>query len=298
MRGSTQAEQPHAPGDERRRRHRAFGTRAATVVRYAALALASLFVLAPVIWTLSTSLKTVQGITAYPPQWVPEPLTAEHYVTVMARTRIPRYLYNTSAVGLLTILVTLLVGTLAGYGTARFRFRGKETFLFMLLATSMIPGIAVLVALYLLASRVGLYDTHAALVLIYSAMQVPAITWVMQAFIEGIPKELDDAAMIDGCSRWQVLFRIILPLAQPGLAAAAILVFVEVWNEFLISYSLTISTDKRLLTTGLYFFVTAFGIEWGSLTASVILSFIPVLVLFLLLQQRFIEGLTKGSIRG
>ena len=124
------------------------------------------------------------------------------------------------------------------------------------------------------------------------------IVWIIKAFFEGVPREMEEAALIDGCSRWQAFYRISLPLAQPGLAASAILVFVYVWNEFLISYALTISTDTRMVTTGIYFSLKNFGINWGALTAGVTISLVPIIVFFLLLEKRFVQGLTAGATMG
>jgi len=162
----------------------------------------------------------------------------------------------------------------------------------------MIPGICILPALYVMSIQLDLYDTYLILVLVLAAWQIPIITWVMKGFFDSLPKEIEEAAMIDGCSRLQTFYRIVLPLCQPGLAASAILVFIFVWNDWLIASSLTISIGMRTVNVGLYNYVTDLGIQWGRFSAYTIFSIVPVIVLFLLLQSRFIEGLTAGAQKG
>lgn len=273
------------------RRHRI-----ANVASYVLLFAASIFVLTPLLWIALTSFKTMQNIAVYPPRWIPNPFTVENYF--FPTLRMFRYLWNSLYVSVLTILATLSIGAHAGYAAARYRFPGRNAFLFMILSTVMIPGIAVLVPYYLIAVKLGLLDTHVALIIVYTSWQVPAITWILRAFFETVPRELTEAAMVDGCSPWGAFYKVVLPSARPGLAASAILVFVYVWNEFLIAYTLTLSSEKRMLTTGLYSAITTLGINWGALTAGVTLSLVPVVLVFLFLQKHFIQGLTAGATKG
>ncbi|MCI0528762.1 MAG: carbohydrate ABC transporter permease, partial [Nitrospira sp.] len=145
---------------------------------------------------------------------------------------------------------------------------------------------------------VGLLDTYWALILVYTAWQIPTVLWLMRGFFEAIPRELEEAALIDGCSRFQAFYRIIWPLTRPGLAAAAVIVFVNIWNEFIIALTLTTSDDKRLIPVGLYYYIGAYGIEWGKLMAAVCIALLPIIVLFVFLQRSFIKGLSSGSIKG
>jgi len=210
----------------------------------------------------------------------------------------PRNYLNRMILAGSTIAIVLVIGAHAGYAAARFSFRGKNALLFLLLATVMVPGIVTLIPVYLIAVRLGLHDTFIALILVFSAWQTPTVVWLLRAFFENIPRELDEVALIDGCSRLGAFYRIVLPLAQPGLAAAAILVFVWVWNEFIIALNLTASHARRPLTVGLYFFVGETGIQWGSMAAAAVLALVPAVVLFAALQRRFIEGLTAGATKG
>ena len=162
----------------------------------------------------------------------------------------------------------------------------------------MIPAIAILVPLYLLAVGLGLANTFIALILIYAAAQTPLALWTLRGFFERVPVEIEEAALVDGCSRLRAFYQTVLPLAAPGLAAAGMYIFIETWNEFLVAVALMTRDDKRLLTVGLYQYVTSFGVEWGLLTAASIISAVPVLLLFLSMQRLFVSGLTGGAVKG
>ncbi len=261
---------------------------------YLALVLASAFALAPILWGFSTSLKTPTNAMALPPQWIPDPATLGNYALVMGSS-LPRYFLNSVIVSVLTVLLTVVVAALGGYAAARFNFRGKNPVLLGILSTVMVPGVVILVPLYMIASAVGIINTYLVLVLVFTAWQSPAILWLMRGFFESIPRDLEEAAQTDGCTPLGAFVRVILPLAQPGLAAAAILVFVYVWNEFIIALALTTSDDMRVLPVGLYFYISAFGVQWGQLTAAITVAIVPVIAVFVALQRRFIQGLTSGA---
>ena len=275
-----------------------WSTRVGIVAKYGALVLASGFALGPIYWIVNTSLKLERNNVTFPPQWWPNPVSLQQYISVLLQSTLPRNYLNAAVLAIGTSLLVLVVGIHAGYAAARFRFRGKNTLLFILLSTVMVPGIVTLIPLYLLAVRLGLHDTYIFLILVYAAWQTPTVVWILRAFFEGIPRELDESALIDGCSRLGAFYRIVLPLSQPGLAAAAILVSVWVWNEFIIALNLTASDATRPLTVGLFFFLSEAGIQWGKLAAGASVALLPVIVLFLLLQRRFIQGLTAGATKG
>jgi ABC-type glycerol-3-phosphate transport system permease component len=267
------------------------------VVVWTVLVVAMAFALAPILWGVSTALKESGAAASFPPRWLPRPMTLDNFSQVLSGSNLKRYLWNSAIVAVLTILATLAVAVHAGYAAARFRFAGKGQLLFLILATAMIPGICILVPVYLLVVRLNLHNTYLALVLVYTAWQVPTAVWIMRGFFETIQSELEDAALIDGCSRLAAFYRVILPLTQPGMAAVGILVFVDVWNDFLLAYVLTISDDMRLVQSGLYLYITAYGIEWSKLMAVSILVLLPPAVTFVALQSRFIQGLTTGAIK-
>lgn len=265
---------------------------------YIGLVLGSAFALLPILWGVSTSLKTVVGVNAFPPAWIPEPATLDNWKTAVFSGKYERYLQNTVVVIACTLVLSLILAAHAAHATVRHSFAGRRTMLNLMWATVMIPGIAIIVPLYSLAVSVGIYDTLLVLVLVYSAWLVPTLVWLLRGFVASIPSELEEAAFVDGCSRLKAFYRITLPLLRPGLLAGGVMVFIQIWNEFILGYSLVLSDDNRLLQVGVYFFVTENGIQWGPLTAAAIASVIPVVVAYAVLQRSFIQGLTGGAVKG
>ncbi|MBW3097204.1 carbohydrate ABC transporter permease [Pseudohoeflea coraliihabitans] len=257
----------------------------------------TVLMLLPFIWVIITSLKPESQVYVFPPEWVPSPVTLENYQAVWA-SNMPLYLFNSTIVAVGSIILTLIVSIHAAYAVSRFKFRGMNVFMFLLIASHMIPGVANLVPTYLLASKMNLLDTYIVLILVYSMWQTPLVVWLIQGFLQNVPQSLDKAAMVDGYSRLGAMYRVVVPLSKPGLAAAAIVVFVYAWNEFVIALTLTSSDEMRLAQVGLKYYISQFGIQWGELTAAVVLSTIPVLLLFILLQKWFIYGLTSGAMKG
>jgi ABC-type glycerol-3-phosphate transport system permease component len=276
-----------------RSRHRLY-----TAFLYLVLLLATAFVVLPLLWFVSTSLKPLRAADAYPPRWIPDPVTLENYAFVLNDPRTWTYFGNTTYVGVASVAICLVASALCGYMAARAMFRGKDAILVGMLATSMVPGVAILPALYILSIRTGLYDTYFVLIIVFAAWKVPEIVWMLRNFFAALPVEIEEAALIDGASPFQVFWRILMPLSQPGLVAAATLVFIFVWNNWLISQSLTISDSLRLVTVGLYYNIQDIGIQWGRFTAYAMIAILPPTVLFLLLQTRLISGLTSGASKG
>jgi len=282
------------PGRLARRPH---NVKLSVVMTYAALTLASVAMLLPIAWAVVTSLKPEGLAVRYPPQLVPDPATLANYGDVLGGS-LPRYMFNSGLLAGGTILATLTVAALGAYAAARLRFAGKDALLLLIMATVMIPGVSVVVPLFLMVSKVGLTNTYQALILVYTAWHVPLVLWLLRGFFETIPSELDDAAAIDGCNRWQAFWLIALPLIRPGLAAAAVIVFIGVWNEFLFGLALTSSSDMRPVQTGVYLELNTYGIPWARLMAGVIVSLLPVVVMFLFTQRHLIRGLTAGATKG
>lgn len=269
-----------------------------TVVAYAALGIVLVFALLPVLWGLSTSFKVPLDIHRMPPSWLPRHATFANYATAVFDARFGQYLMNTLLVMTASFALSTVLALHAAWATVRFRFAGREGLLLLMWATIMIPGIAVIVPLYMASVDLGLYDTLWALIIVYSAWLVPTLVWLLRGFIAAIPAELEEAARIDGCSRVGAFWRVTVPLLRPGLLAAGVLVFVMIWNEFLIGYSLTLSDQNRMIQVGIYYFMTETGVEYGPLTAAAIASIVPIAVLYALLQRAFIQGLTGGAVKG
>lgn len=265
---------------------------------YFLLVCVSAISLFPLLWALSTALKHKSDVEAYPPRWLPASPTLSNFYNVIVETGTSQLFLNSTVVGLGSVLLCLLAATHAAYALARFTFPGKGILAFAVLMTSMVPEICILVPLFYLASAAELYDTYTILIVVYAAMQVPTMMWFLRGFFDTVPREIDEAAQIDGCTRWTVFYRVILPLSKPGLAAAALLIFIYVWNDFLFAFTLTISEGKRLLAVGLYQYISQYGVDWANLMALVVLALGPVVVLFLVLQRQFVSGLTAGATKG
>jgi multiple sugar transport system permease protein len=265
---------------------------------YVLLGLFCLFALFPLFWALSTSVKVNADILRWPPTFFPRALTFEHYVSVFTVKGLPRALLNSALVALLTIGLTLVTACPLAYVTAHFEFRLKRQLLFLILATAMVPSISVLLPLYLIAQRLALIDTYTVLVLIYSAAMTPQVVWVLRGFFLTIAPDLEQAARIDGCSRFTAFWHVILPLARPGLAAASMLVFVYVWNDFLITVSMTSSDSMRMIQVGLAKLISDVGVSWSDYTAYTVAITLPPIVAFLALQRRFLQSLMSGALKG
>jgi len=264
---------------------------------YVALVAASAFAVLPLLWGLSTSFKS-ESATLSDQGWIPQDFTLENYRLVLFESKIPLYLGNTLLVAGLTVIATIIVAVFGAYAAARFRFRGKTTSLFLILMTSMIPGIAILVPLYFLAVSLGLYDTYAVMIIIYTAWQIPTVIWMLKGFFESVPDSIEEAGRVDGASHFRVMVQLVFPLAVPGIAAAAVISFVYVWNDFLIASTMISTDDKRLVAVGLYNYLSQYGIVWGQLTAAVVISIIPIVIVFVLMERRIVAGLSAGATKG
>lgn len=269
-----------------------------TALTYLGLIAGSVFALLPVAWGISTSFKSVREVNAFPSTWIPAAPTVANWTTAVFSGRYEHYLLNTVIVIAATLVLSLALAAHGAHATVRHDFAGRKFVLNLMWATVMIPGIAIIVPLYSLAVHLGIYDTLIVLVLVYSAWLVPTLIWLLRGFVAGVPNELEEAARVDGCSRLGAFYRVTLPLLRPGLLAGAVLVFIHIWNEFLVGYSLVLGDEHRLLQVGVYFFITENGIAWGPLTAAATASIVPVVVAYALLQRSFIQGLASGAVKG
>jgi ABC-type glycerol-3-phosphate transport system permease component len=269
------------------------------IAAYAFLIVMTIFSLGPVLWGLSTALKPPDQVIASPPVFLPATPTLENFKTVVFNTPFPRFFANSVLVAVGTILLALVVAVPMAYATVRFRFKWKNALMFVLLTTVMIPGISILVPLFVIAANIKLLDTYAGLILVYGAWQAPLLVLLLRGFLETIPPEIEEAAMIDGCSRVKALIRVVLPVCGPGIAAASILAFMFVWNDWLIATILTRSESMRLAQVGLVRYIDdPIGISWGHFMAYTMLVVLPVLMAFALFQRRFIAALSGGAVKG
>ncbi len=261
------------------------------------LAAFSAYSLFPLLWALVTSLKRPEDAVAYPPTWIPAPPTLANYADVLLRTAVPWQVVNTVVAAGLAAGIVVVASSLAGYGFARFEFRGKQVLLVSLLGCVMVSGATKVVPLYLMLHRAGLLNSLAGLGLVYAVEFLPISVWLMKSYVETIPVELDEAAAVDGSGRLRTFVRIVFPLSLPGVVAVALITFVRSAQEFI--YAATFLTEPAVKTSpvGLYMFFTELGVEWGHLTAASLVVVLPIVLVFLLLQRWFVSGLTMGAVR-
>ncbi len=269
----------------------------AATLRAVLLTLLLLYTLLPVVWMFGTSLKTRALILSSSPVLIFEPdLTAYQQFLSPGKSSILPNLANSLSVALATTVVTVVLGSLAAYGFARYRFPGQRSLLLLMLATRLLPPITAVVPLFLLMNSWELIDTRRGLILIYTGLSVPLATWMMKAFIEGIPVEYEEAAMIDGASRLRVLSQITLPLAAPGVVAVAILTFVLAWNDFLFAFIFT-SVNARTMPVLLSQTVGELDISWQILASLATIVIIPPIALSLAGQKSLVKGLVGGGLK-
>lgn len=269
-------------------------------VLWVGIALLTAFALAPFVWVFLTSLKTRAELYATPLLYLPRTLTVANYVDAWTSKLTPfsRFFANSLWVSSVTMVATTAISILAGYALARFRFFGRQAVLLIFLATQMFPAVLLIAPLLAQWHALGLIDTYQALIYSNFSFTVPFTVWMLVGYFDSIPRELEESAMIDGCSRFGALCRVILPLAAPGVAATAIFAFVSSWSELLFAITFTSQTEMRTLSAGLLFMVGQYEIQWGQLSAGVIISTLPVAVLFTYLQRHLIRGLAAGAVKG
>jgi multiple sugar transport system permease protein len=263
------------------------------------LTAAVMFSIVPIIWAILTSLKTPREVALYPPTFFPRELTFENYLSaVFYNTTFLHYLFNTVCIVVVATFLCLFCSSHAAHAVARYRFRGSSVLMLSMFSTIMIPGVAVVIPLYLLSIKAGIYDTVLVLILVYSAWLTPTLVWLLRGFIIAIPVQLEEAGRIDGYSRLGVFYRVTLPLMRPGLLAGSVLIFANIWNEFLLGYSLVQSETARVVQVGIYANLTEVGVQWGRLTAAAVTAMVPVLIVFGFLQKAFVQGLSAGAVKG
>jgi len=252
----------------------------------------------PLLWMLYTGLKTPAELQAHP--WrLPSRPTLDNFATVLRDGAFGRYYLNSLIISVLGGLLSLLVGSLAAYGLARLRFRGRAWLLTLFLAGMMIPVHVTLVPLFVMLGKLGWLNTHAALILPYAAFGLPMTVFVLHAFFRRVPRELEEAGRLDGCSTWRLYWSILLPVAKPALATVAIFNFVTMWNEFVFALTLVGESESaRTLPLGLWKFSEQFGDNLPAMSAAIAVSVLPALLVYFFAQKHIIRGLTAGALSG
>lgn len=262
-----------------------------------ALAVLLLLVVGPFYWIFSSSIKAPQEIIARSPTLVPRSFTLQHYGKLLGSSDFPVYLANSLVVALGTMVLTVALATLAAYAFYRVRFPGRDLLFRGILIAYAFPGVLLLIPLYGMMSSLGLIDSLAALVIVDVTFAAPFAVWMMQAFFRTIPAELEEAAALDGATRLQIMTRILLPLAAPGVASIAIFAFILSWTEYMFASVLIVSDARRTIPVGFAGIIGQYQIDWGLLLAGATLATLPVMLLFGFVGRYFIQGLTAGAVK-
>jgi len=256
------------------------------------------FLAFPVVWMLSTSLKPTTEIFQMPPTWIPEQATTAAYETLYEKGHFLRYLGNSLLIALATTGISVLVASMAGYAFARVTFVGRKAVLFGILAAQMVPGVLFLLPIFALIKELGLLNTHQGLILANVAFALPFSIWMMYGFYRHIPRDIEEAAWVDGCGVLRTFFKVVMPMARPGLVSCAIFSFLTAWDEFVFALALTTSDELKTLPVGLFSFIGQFGIEWNYLMAGAVLVTLPAMAFFLLFQKHVLSGFAAGAVKG
>jgi multiple sugar transport system permease protein len=269
-------------------------------MKYTPVAMALVAALAPVYWMLTISLKSEVDQFAVPPRWLAFSPTLAHYTDAFFVRSFGQYLVTSAIVSVLSTLCAMITGTLSAYALSRFRLpQGLDTQLSLwILSTRMFPPIVIAVPLFLMMRDVHLLNTRASLVIVYTAFNLPFVVWMMRGFFKEIPRELEEAARIDGDSRLGALVRVILPLVAPGLAATAVFCLIISWNELLFALVLTQTDAAMTLPVGIAGRVTQYEIKWGVMSAAGVVAMTPILVFSMAVQRYLVRGLSLGAVKG
>lgn len=291
---------PAAAARPRRRRGRAAGGWPLAGVVF--LFLLTLFAALPMLWMLLTSLKTQFAALQYPPEWLPSNVTLEHYERLLSPNSdvgpdFLRYMLNSLWVCTATTVIGVVIAVPAAYAFSRFRFPGRQLLFYSVLLRNMFPAVVFLIPLFIMMRWMGLVNTYTSLILTYLTFGLPLSIWLLKGFYDNIPPQLEQAARIDGATRFQAFLLVVMPLSAPGIIATAIYSFVLAWNEYV--YALTFINDKHKLplAVGLQHFFAEYATNWPGLMAASFIMSVPVILMFLVLQRYFVRALTEGAVK-
>lgn len=257
----------------------------------------ALLMLVPVVWMVSAALRPIKEILSYPPALLPKTLTMRYFERILGSQTYQHYFVNSAVLALTTLALALVLGSLAAYGFSRYRFPGGKALLMGILALLMLPRVTLIVPYFRLAHVVGLYDTLPGLIAVNTAFLLPMATWLLKGYFDSLPAELEEAAMVDGCVRLQALWKIVLPLAIPGLIGVGTFAFIGSWNEYLLAVVLTETPRAQTLTVGLASFFGQYVRDWNGIMALSTLAALPLVAIFIVLQRWVVQGLSSGAIK-
>lgn len=256
------------------------------------------FCILPFFWILSTSLKPDDAIFSITPQWIPAQPTLVHFQQLLNGTPFARYFLNSVIVSTVTAFWSVLVGICSAYAFSRYRFAGRGFWFRIVLSLQIFPYVVLVIPLYVLLYRLHLIDSYWGLIIAYATFSLPFAVYMLKGYLDSVPRELDEAAQIDGCSTFTALLRVVLPAAMPGVIATFLFSFVTAWNEYLFALTFITSTDMRTLPLGLALFFGEFTTQWGLIMAAAVTTSLPVVLIFLFLQRYLVAGWTAGATKG
>lgn len=269
-----------------------------TVATYTTYLVAGVFFLFPVLWVLSMSLRQPGEVLSYPVQFLPQQLTFQPYERVINGSAMLTWIFNSLKIAVLEVAGIIFVTVPAAYAFSRFDFRGKKYVLFGVLLFQMISPVVIVIPMYNMMAQLNLLNSHIGLILLYIGLQVPFSIWLLKSYFDTIPKGLDEAARVDGCTRLQTLIYVLLPSMAPGIAVVAIFNFVFAWAEFVMAFTILGESDLYTVSIGLFSFQGQYSTDWRVIAAASVIAMLPLLVMFVGLQRYFIKGLVEGAVKG
>lgn len=261
------------------------------------LAIGLLIVLFPIMWMVFASMRPVSETFGTPPAWIPREISFEAYETIFFDPRQQRYQVNTYVIALSTAFLSVGLGSLAAYGFSRFKIRGGRSILLGILALQMVPGVSIIIPFYNMARWAGIWDTYLAMILANTAFALAISIWLLKGYVDSIPIDLEEAAMVDGCSRFQAFYKIVLPLLAPGLVGTATFAFLYGWNDFVFATILRDGHELMPMTVAIGNFFTSHSRDWNSIMALNTMATLPLIAVFVLLQRWVIKGMTAGAVK-
>jgi ABC-type glycerol-3-phosphate transport system permease component len=267
------------------------------VIVYTGLFIFYAFLLLPIVWLVLSSFRNTDSIQSGRLLPYPSELTVTNYVEAFRIANLTTFLVNSFIIAITVMLLVVFIASLGAYALSRFRLRGRNIFMMLALTPQFFPYVLILIPFYVLMSNIGLVDSHLGLILTHTSITLPFALWMLTGYFSAIPRDLDQAALIDGCSRLGVLFRIIYPIAIPGMVVAGFFAFVVSWGDYLFVSILSQSPETQTLPIGLQTFMSSLQVKWGLITAGTVIAIVPTIVFFAIVQRRLVAGLTAGAVK-
>lgn len=258
---------------------------------------AAIIIMIPLVWMINAAVRPIKEILVYPPMLIPRQITFEYFDRLIHNEQYQRYFINSIILSLSTLVVSIGLGLPAAYSFSRFRIRGSRIMLLSIMALLMLPPVTLIIPYFRLAKTLRFYDTLFGLIIVDIAFILPLVIWLLKGYVDSIPVELEEAALIDGCSRLQALRKILMPLMVPAIIGVGTFAFIAAWNEYLLAVVLTDTPSSQVITVGLSLFFGQFVRDWNSIMALSTLSSLPLMIIFIFFQRWVVQGMTSGAVK-